>query len=193
MRAETWLGEFVVALSRQTPAFRTQRKVPPTFLGQFIAALSRDTPAFVKIHQRMLPSDGQVRRRRAEKDDVAVVRVAGDITFTDPSAVLGGSVGGPAHISGDVRVELVHPRSFNDAQQIANRFKDSIPVMVNLQGVDTDLSKRLIDFSSGLTYALDGGMQRIANGVFLLTPRNVGISAEERARLVESVSSTSAD
>ena len=83
--------------------------------------------------------------------------------------------------NGDVRVHLVVPKSFNDAQQIADKFKDSIPVILNLQSSETDLSKRLIDFASGLTYALDGGMQRIADKVFMLTPRNVEISAEERA------------
>jgi cell division inhibitor SepF len=86
---------------------------------------------------------------------------------------------------GGVQVHLVVPKNFNDAQQIADQFKDSIPVILNLQGTDTDLSKRLIDFASGLTYALDGGMQRIADKVFLLTPRNVEVSAEERARLIE--------
>ena len=84
-----------------------------------------------------------------------------------------------------VSVHLVVPRSFNDAQQIADKFKDSIPVILNLQSADQELSKRLIDFTSGLTYALDGGMQRVADKVFLLTPRNVEVSAEERARLVE--------
>jgi cell division inhibitor SepF len=84
-----------------------------------------------------------------------------------------------------VRVHLVVPRSFNDAQQIADKFKDAIPVILNLQSSDQDLSKRLIDFASGLTYALDGGMQRVADKVFLLTPRNVEVSAEERARLLE--------
>ena len=69
-----------------------------------------------------------------------------------------------------VRVHLVLPRSFNDAQQVADKFKDGIPVILNLQGSDADLSKRLIDFSSGLTYALNGGMQRVADKVFLLTP-----------------------
>jgi len=83
------------------------------------------------------------------------------------------------------KVHLVVPRSFNDAQQIADRFKASIPVILNLQGADTDLSKRLIDFASGLTYALDGSMQRVADKVFLLTPRNVELSAEERARALE--------
>jgi cell division inhibitor SepF len=91
------------------------------------------------------------------------------------------AVPGPA----SVRVHLVIPRSFNDAQQIADKFKDAIPVILNLQSTDGDLSKRLIDFASGLTYALDGGMQRVADKVFLLTPRNVEVSAEERARLLE--------
>ena len=87
--------------------------------------------------------------------------------------------------NGDVRVHLVIPKSFNDAQQVADKFKQAIPVVLNLQGTDTELAKRLIDFASGLTYALDGGMQRIASKVFMLTPRNVQISAEERAELIE--------
>ena len=84
-----------------------------------------------------------------------------------------------------VKVHLVLPRSFNDAQQIADRFKQGIPVILNLQSADGELSKRLIDFTSGLTYALNGGMQRVADKVFLLTPRNVEVSAEQRAQLLE--------
>lgn len=84
-----------------------------------------------------------------------------------------------------VEVHLVVPKNFNDAQQIADKFKVDIPVIINLQSSDTDLAKRLIDFCSGLTYALDGGMQRVGEKIFLLTPRNVEVSAEERARLIE--------
>ncbi len=96
----------------------------------------------------------------------------------------------PRHIEAvpapnSVRVHLVLPRSFNDAQQIADKFKHAIPVILNLQNADNELSKRLIDFASGLTYALDGGMQRVADKVFLLTPRNVEVSAEQRAQLLE--------
>jgi cell division inhibitor SepF len=91
----------------------------------------------------------------------------------------------PATPNANVKVHLVVPRSFNDAQTIADRFKDYTPVILNLQSVDSDLSKRLIDFASGLTYALDGGMQRIADKVFLLTPANVEVSAEQRAQLLE--------
>jgi cell division inhibitor SepF len=91
------------------------------------------------------------------------------------------SVSAPA----PAKVHLVAPRAFNDAKQIADRFKAQIPVIINLQSADTDLSKRLIDFASGLTYALDGSMQRVADKVFLLTPRDVELSAEERARAME--------
>jgi cell division inhibitor SepF len=84
-----------------------------------------------------------------------------------------------------VEVHLVIPKNFNDAQQVADKFKVDVPVIINLQSSDTELSKRLIDFCSGLTYALDGGMQRVGEKIFLLTPRNVEVSAEERARLIE--------
>ena len=77
-------------------------------------------------------------------------------------------------------MHVVTPRSFNDAQQVADEFKRSKPVIINLQSTDRELSKRLIDFSSGMTYA-----QRISQGIFLLTPENVEVSAEEKARLLE--------
>ena len=123
------------------------------------------------------------RRRRDEIDDIFADDAAPDRRTTSLRPV--GGRGGNGRAGGDVRVHFVAPKSFNDVQDVADKFKDTIPVILNLQGTDTDLSKRLIDFSSGLTYALDGGMQRIADKVFLLTPRNVEVSAEERARLVE--------
>jgi cell division inhibitor SepF len=123
------------------------------------------------------------RRRRDEIDDIFADDAGAErrTTALRPVAASRGNGRG----GGDVRVHVVAPKNFNDVQDVADKFKDSIPVILNLQGTDTDLSKRLIDFSSGLTYALDGGMQRIADKVFLLTPHNVEVSAEERARLVE--------
>ena len=123
------------------------------------------------------------RRRRDEIDDIFA-----DDSPAERRTTRLRSVGAEAGDNGrreSSRVHLVIPKSFNDAQDVADKFKDSIPVIINLQGSETDLSKRLIDFASGLTYALDGGMQRIADKVFLLTPRNVEVSAEERARLIE--------
>ena len=140
-------------------------------------------------------TDEDVQRTYAERPNVRRLAPAGrqkDFDdWTDPEPAGGDRtavlrprprvVPGPAA----VRVHLVVPRSFNDAQQIADKFKDSVPVILNLQSSDQDLSKRLIDFASGLTYALDGGMQRVADKVFLLTPRNVEVSAEQRAQMLE--------
>jgi cell division inhibitor SepF len=100
-------------------------------------------------------------------------------------SVQGGRGGNGRGQDRDFQVHVVHPKSFNDAQQVADKFKRDIPVIINLQDADQDLPRRMIDFVSGLTYALDGGMQRIADKVFMLTPRNVELSAEERARLIE--------
>jgi cell division inhibitor SepF len=122
------------------------------------------------------------RRRRDEFDDIFADEPRSGGRETRVLRPVGGNGG---RGGGDIQVHLVIPKSFNDAQQIADQYKDGVPVILNLQGTDTDLSKRLIDFGSGLTYALDGGMQRIADKVFLLTPRNVEVSAEERARLIE--------
>jgi len=142
--------------------------------------------AALEDRYRERPNVRRLRRRRDEYEDI--------FADDEPRGREGGRGGGHSttvlrsvgsRANGDVRVHLVIPKSFNDAQQIADRFKDTIPVILNLQGTETDLAKRLIDFASGLTYALDGGMQRIADKVFMLTPRNVEISAEERARLIE--------
>ena len=83
------------------------------------------------------------------------------------------------------RVHVVAPAGFNDAQEIGDKLKASQPVIVNLQGVERDLSRRLIDFASGVTYGLAGQMERVADQVFLLTPSNVEVSAEEKRRLQE--------
>jgi cell division inhibitor SepF len=152
----------------------------------------RDEPLDVEPEQeiesryRERPNVRRLERNRRRRDEI-------DDIFADD----GGSGGRETRVlrpiagegngrgAADVQVHLVVPKNFNDAQQIADRFKHTVPVILNLQTTDTELSKRLIDFASGLTYALDGGMQRIADKVFLLTPRNVEVSAEERARLIE--------
>ena len=83
------------------------------------------------------------------------------------------------------KVHVVAPARFADAQEIGDRFKNGQPVIVNLQSNDRELSRRMIDFCSGITYALSGSMDKVADQVFLLTPSNVEVSAEEKRRLQE--------
>lgn len=85
--------------------------------------------------------------------------------------------------SPQTKVHVVEPSSFNDAQIIGDKFKVSIPIILNLQNVEPETAKRILDFASGLTYGLNGGIQRVAEKVFLLTPSNVEVSAEEKIRL----------
>jgi len=82
-------------------------------------------------------------------------------------------------------LHLVHPSAFNDAQELGDKFRDGHSVIMNLQTTDPDLGRRLIDFASGLVYGLGGGMQPVAERVFLLTPAGVQVSAEERRRFLE--------
>jgi len=87
--------------------------------------------------------------------------------------------------SSNARVHIVAPARFADAVEIANRLMNNQPVIVNMQTADRDLQRRMIDFCSGTTYALSGGMERVADEVFLLTPSNFKVSDEERQRLAD--------
>ncbi len=83
------------------------------------------------------------------------------------------------------RVQVVAPTRFGDAKEIADCLKANRPVIVNLQVAERDLQRRMIDFCSGVTYALSGEMEKVADEVFLLAPTNVKVSDEERQRLQE--------
>jgi cell division inhibitor SepF len=91
----------------------------------------------------------------------------------------------PVPVTPNAKPHVVAPTSFNEAQEVADTYKANTPVIVNLQDADRELSRRLIDFASGLCYGLGGTMERVANSVYLLTPSNVELSAEERRRLHE--------
>jgi cell division inhibitor SepF len=75
------------------------------------------------------------------------------------------------------------PKRFNEAREVADRFKDGTAVIMNLQGTEDSIARRLVDFASGLVYGLDGKIELVANRVYLLTPANVEVSAEEREKI----------
>ena len=91
----------------------------------------------------------------------------------------------PSTGTGTPRVHLVTPTAFNDAQEVGDKFRDGFSVLMNLQAANPELSRRLVDFASGLAYGLSGSMQPVADKVFLISPQGVEVSAEERRRLVE--------
>ena len=83
------------------------------------------------------------------------------------------------------RITTLHPRTYNEARTIGEHFRDGTPVIMNLtEMVDSD-AKRLVDFAAGLIFGLRGSIERITNKVFLLSPVNVEVTAEDKARIVE--------
>jgi cell division inhibitor SepF len=120
----------------------------------------------------------------------AVPAAAPAITARDvPDAVelrpMRSSVVRPLPKAAAAKPHTIAPSSFNAAQEVGDRFKQNQPVILNLFGLDRDLSRRLIDFASGVCYALGGQMEKVTNGVYLLIPANVEVSPEDRRRLSE--------
>ncbi len=108
---------------------------------------------------------------------VPTTRPQGDARTARPSVVR------PLPVARSSRPHKVAPQSFDDAQLIADRYKNSQAVIVNLQGVDQNLSRRIIDFASGLCYGIGGQMERVANHVYLLTPADVEVPDDMRGDL----------
>ena len=114
-------------------------------------------------------------RRYSRSAEVSVTEPADAIVRTIPSSR-------PTPLAAIHRAE---PRRFNEARDIGERYRQGIPVIMNLQGADDPLARRLVDFASGLVFGLDGKIEMVASRVYLLTPANMEVSAEERERIVE--------
>ena len=130
------------------------------------------------------PAPGRIRVTTASSQGTpvsATPQVAPARPATSPSV----RISTPESAASNARVHIVAPARFADAVEIANRLMSNQPVIVNMQTADRDLQRRMIDFCSGATYALSGGMERVADEVFLLTPSNVKVSDEERQRLAD--------
>ena len=83
------------------------------------------------------------------------------------------------------RITTLRPRTYNDAREIGQQFRDGTPVILDLSEMDDVNAKRLVDFSAGLIFGLHGRIERVTNKVFLLSPEHVEVTAEDRARIVE--------
>jgi cell division inhibitor SepF len=130
------------------------------------------------------PTNPRIRTLNRDESGASAVAAAPS-PMAARTAIGSSSVRPISQESAGARVHIVAPARFADAQEIANRLMNNQPVIVNMQTADRDLQRRMIDFCSGVTYALSGGMERVADEVFLLTPSNVKVSDEERQRLAD--------
>ena len=87
------------------------------------------------------------------------------------------------HTTTQLKVVVVHPVAFEDSREIADHLKTKKPIVVNLENIDREVAKRIIDFLSGAVYSLDGNIQKISNGIFLIVPYNMGIMGDFKDEL----------
>jgi cell division inhibitor SepF len=83
------------------------------------------------------------------------------------------------------RITTLHPRTYNEARTIGENFREGVPVIMNLSEMDDNDAKRLVDFAAGLVFAVRGTIERVTNRVFLLSPPNVSVAAEDKQRIAE--------
>jgi cell division inhibitor SepF len=110
---------------------------------------------------------------------------AAKLAVREPVAVVAEPTPAPAPAPQPYRITTLHPRTYNEARTIGERFRDGMPVIMNLSEMDDSDAKRLVDFAAGLSFGLRGSIERVTAKVFLLSPQNVDVTAEDKARIRE--------
>lgn len=141
--------------------------------------LVEDADRFDDEYDDVEPYDEPAERRpvRAVRDEPAG---SGQVTELAPRRR---SV--EVHRNDAARITTLHPRTYNEARTIGEHFRDGIPVIMNLSEMDDNDAKRLVDFAAGLVFAVHGSIERVTAKVFLLSPPNVSVTAEDKQRLAE--------
>lgn len=171
------------AAGRHPSAGRGPGDTDPTLTtGERIARHRRSEP-----ESATRPRPGGVAGRRVEPPMVPRRRSAADSPLSDSGVVV--TPGSKPLVTAvgdeDLESQVIVARSYTDAQALADHIRAAIPVVLDLRKVEPAMVRRLVDFASGLTYALGGTMRKIGQGVLLVTPANVHISREERRRLID--------
>jgi cell division inhibitor SepF len=135
--------------------------------------------------QPQQPATGVTAGRRVEPPTAARRRTVSDRALSDAGVIVTSAEGSTVRTvtERDLESEIITARSYSDAQLLADQIRASIPVVLDLRQVEPAMVRRLVDFASGLTYALGGSMRKIGQGVILVTPANVNITRDERRRL----------
>jgi cell division inhibitor SepF len=134
-----------------------------------------------------LPEADQPRRGPEPRDRTPVYSGAGGRSGAAATAMAVAPVpmGWADSAAGGVRVTTLHPRTYNEARAIGEHFREGTPVIMNLTEMDDADAKRLVDFAAGLIFGLRGSIERVTAKVFLLSPQNVEVTAEDKQRIAE--------
>jgi len=120
--------------------------------------------------------------RQAKPREARETRPAPVADLAERRRPVGGPIGTVAELS---RIITLHPSTYNEARTVGEHFREGTPVIMNLTEMDDSDAKRLVDFAAGLVFATRGTIERVTNKVFLLSPPNVSVTAEDKRRIVE--------
>ena len=140
-------------------------------------------PARQVAQEPTRPTRGAIAGRRVEPPDAARMRVSRNPALAEAGVYVHRGSERPTRT--DPSAEIIEARTFPDAQSVADHIRSERCVVLDLRSTEPSMVRRLVDFATGLTYALDGRMAKIGRGVILITPHGVSLSASERHRLTE--------
>jgi cell division inhibitor SepF len=149
-------------------------------IGEYLGLLE-DTGAYDDEYDEQGYAEGQPQPSRRSSVPAQPAPVA-DISQRRRAHTQGPAPAAVAELS---RITTLHPRTYNEARTVGENFRDGVPVIMNLSEMDDTDAKRLVDFAAGLVFATRGTIERVTAKVFLLSPPNVSVAAEEKQRIVE--------
>jgi cell division inhibitor SepF len=150
-------------------------------MGVYLGLLE-DTERFDDEYASYDEPDERAPRRDVEPERVETARPTPVANLAERRRPAAGPTGVVAELS---RITTLHPRTYNEARTIGENFREGVPVIMNLSEMDDADAKRLVDFSAGLVFAVRGSIERVTNKVFLLSPPNVSVAAEDKQRIAE--------
>ncbi len=150
-------------------------------MGVYLGLLE-DTDRFEDDYSSYDEYDERDQARAADVDRAEPGRPTPVASLAERRRPAPGPTGVVAELS---RITTLHPRTYNEARTIGENFREGVPVIMNLSEMDDADAKRLVDFAAGLVFAVRGTIERITNKVFLLSPPNVSVAAEDKQRIAE--------
>ncbi|QDH10995.1 DUF552 domain-containing protein [Nocardioides dongxiaopingii] len=140
-----------------------------------------------EVHQSAAPTRAERRQDRPERAERTEVRPApvADLAERRRTAPVGPTAVPSPSVAELSKIITLHPSTYNEARVVGENFRDGTPVIMNLTEMDDNDAKRLVDFAAGLVFATRGTIERITNKVFLLSPPNVSVAAEDKQRIAE--------
>jgi cell division inhibitor SepF len=155
--------------------------------GRYDDEYAMDDPSYDDTYERRYADEtSPVAVAKPSRRELREARQAGTVAHLDEHRRGGApTVAARPSVAELSRITTLHPRTYNEARTVGENYRDGTPVIMNLSDMDDNDAKRLVDFAAGLIFATRGSIERVTSKVFLLSPPNVSVAAEDKVRIAE--------